>query len=113
MELDRTWFELVELFALPFPAPAAPDALAADDASAEVTEDSPCCDVPAISDVTNVNSTLTGALMVQYYGTKSTEYRHSAHSYHGMSKNFHLTLTSSLRQRQLQYQWHEEEREWS
>jgi len=41
-----TWFELVELDVLPLPPPAAPDAFAADDASAVVTGDSPGCDVP-------------------------------------------------------------------
>jgi len=42
----KTWFELVELVVLPLPAPDAPDALAADDASADGAGDSPCCDVP-------------------------------------------------------------------
>ena len=40
-----TWFEL-ELGLLPLPAPDAPDALAAVEASAEVAGDSPCCDEP-------------------------------------------------------------------
>ena len=43
-----TWFELVELVVLPLPAPDAPDALAAVDASADGAGDSPCCDVPAM-----------------------------------------------------------------
>ena len=46
-EENCTWFELVELVVLPLPAPDAPDALAADDASADGAGDSPCCDVPA------------------------------------------------------------------